>query len=188
MKQIVKTFGGAVTYLKDEFGTFDISSKREEILRRIKDDPNDETTAVAWESFLKGTQQLDKEGKERSKKYELWIAKDNDTGQEYKATSAEKLAALIGFTGVTVRRARSLNRLIQHRYIIVCKEVKVGANTGAKRYIWMAEDQDADEILKASSARELGDLIGTTDSGVIWAMKQNKLAAKRYKITRKIAQ
>lgn len=188
MKSIVSTFGGAVTYLKDKFGTFDISSKRTEIMIYIGNNPDDKETMIAWKSFLEGTQQTTKKYKEQNKKYDLWVAEDIETGQEYRASSPEKLGTLIGFTGTSVRRAHSFDRPIKQKYKIIRKEVKYGTNTGSKRYIWMAENQETYEVLKANSARELGDLIGVTDSGVIWAMKQNKLAAKRYKITRKIAQ
>lgn len=48
---LVKTFGGAVTYLSDEYEDFDISAHRKEILKRIKDDPSDVVLRTAWETF-----------------------------------------------------------------------------------------------------------------------------------------
>lgn len=188
MKSIVSTFGGAVTYLSDKFGTFDISSKRTEIMIYIGNNPDDKATMIAWKSFLKGTQQTNDRGLQE-RKYDLWTATDVETGTEYKATSASKLGALIGVTGVAVNRASVREWLVGKRYKITRERVKVGVNTGARRYIWVAEDPKNHEVIEAASARELGILLGgMTDSAIIWALKNNKLANKRYKITRKIAQ
>lgn len=59
---------------------------------------------------------------------------------------------------------------------------------GVRPYIWTAEDLNTHEVIKAKSARKLGELIGVYEWDVLKARKEDKLAAKRYKITRKKAQ
>lgn len=68
---LVETFGGAVSYLADEFGTFDIASKRSEILKRIKNNPEDKTTEIAWITFLKGTRWTSEKTNDETKK--TWL-------------------------------------------------------------------------------------------------------------------
>lgn len=186
---LVETFGGAVSYLKDEFGTFDIASKRSEILKRIKNNPDDKTTEIAWITFLKGTRWTSKKTNDETKKRGLWNAIDLETGAEYQAESTKKLGDLIGFSGATISHANAEGRLIKKRYKITCdSEVKVKIDSGIRPYVWMAEDTETNELLEAKSARELGELLGVTDANVIYARKSGKLVAKRYKITRKKAQ
>ncbi len=185
---LVETFGGAVSYLKDEFGTFDIVSKRSDILQRIKEDTNDKTTEIAWLTFLKGTRQTTRKTNDETKTRGLWKATDLETGAEYQATSTKKLGDLIGFSGATISHACAENRLIKKRYKITCDKVEVKIDSGVRLYVWMAEDTKTNEVLEAKSARELGELLGVTDANVIYARKSGKLVAKRYKITRKKAQ
>lgn len=186
---LVETFGGAVSYLADEFGTFDIASKRSDILKRINEEPDDKTTETAWFTFLKGTQQTTRKINDETKTRGLWNALDLETGAEYQAISTKKLGDLIGFSGATISHAHKENRLIKKRYKITCdNEVKVKFDSGIRPYVWVAEDTETNELLEAKSARELGELLGVTDANVIYARKTNKLIAKRYKITRKKAQ
>lgn len=182
---LVETFGGAVSYLKDKFGTFDIASKREDILKRINGHPDDKTTEIAWLTFLKGTRQTTRKTNDKTKTRGLWKATDLETGAEYQAESTKKLGELIGFSGATISHARAENRLIKKRYKITCDKVEVKIDTGVRPYIWMAEDTETNEVLETKSARELGDLLGVTDANVIYARKSGKLVAKRYKITKK---
>lgn len=185
---LVETFGGAVSYLADEFGTFDIASKRSEILKRIKNNPDDKITETAWITFLEGTRCTSKKTNDEVRNRGLWTATDLETGAEYQAESTKKLGKLIGFSGVTISHANTEGRLIRKRYKITCDKVKIKTNAGVRPYIWVAEDTETNELLEAKSARELGELLGVTDANVIYARKTNKLIAKRYKITRKKAQ
>lgn len=186
---LVETFGGAVSYLADEFGTFDIASKRSDILKRINEDPDDKTTEIAWITFLKGTRWTSKKqtnGEVNNRG--LWTATDLKTGLKYQAVSTKKLGELIGFSGATISHANAEGRLIKKRYKITCDNVKVKTNGGVRPYIWTAEDLNTHEVIKAKSARKLGELIGVYEWDVLKARKEDKLAAKRYKITRKKAQ
>lgn len=186
---LVETFGGAVSYLKDEFGTFDIASKRSEILKHIKNNPDDKITETAWITFLKGTRCTSKKTNDEVQNRGLWTATDLETGAKHQATSTKKLGELIGFSGATISHANTEDRLIKKRYKITCdSEVKAKIDSGVRPYVWVAEDTETNELLEAKSARELGELLGVTDANVIYARKTNKLIAKRYKITRKKAQ
>lgn len=123
---LVKTFGGAVTYLSGEYADFNISSHRKEILKRIKDGPSDVVFRTAWETFLKGTQKHYKgSGLPRKPRIVyIWQAIDAETGENYEAISAFKLAQKLGVTESVIINNRRDNRMVNSRYKITRKKAQ----------------------------------------------------------------
>lgn len=123
---LVKTFGGAVTYLADEYHDFDILAHKREILKRIKDDPNDIITKTAWETFLKGTQKYYKSSRmpRKPRIVFIWQAIDLNTGEKYEAISALKLAQAIGVTESVIVNGRRDHRVVKKQYKITRKKAQ----------------------------------------------------------------
>lgn len=120
---LVKTFGGAVTYLSDEYEDFDISAHRKEILKRIKDDPSDVVLRTAWETFLKGTRKNRKESvMKKPRIIYFWKALDIEKGEQYEAISAFELAQQLNVSESVVANCRRENRMVQKRYKILRKK------------------------------------------------------------------
>ena len=120
---LVKTFGGAVTYLSDEYNDFDISVHRQDILKRIKDDPRDIITKTAWETFLRGTRKNRKESViQKPRIIYFWKASDIETGEQYEAISAFELAQQLNVSESVVANCRRENRMVQKRYKITRKK------------------------------------------------------------------
>lgn len=124
--KLVQTFGGAVTYLKNEYNDFDISAHRRDIQQRIKDDPNDIITRTAWETFLKGTQKHYKGSRlpRKPRIVYIWQAIDAETGENYEAISAFKLAQKLGVTESVIVNNRRDNRMVKSRYKILRKKAQ----------------------------------------------------------------
>lgn len=123
---LVKTFGGAVTYLSDEYEDFNISSHRKEILKRIKDGPSDVVLRTAWETFLKGTQKRYKGSRlpRKARIVYIWQAIDVETGEKYEAISAFKLAQKLSVTESVIVNNRRDNRMVNSRYKITRKKAQ----------------------------------------------------------------
>ena len=123
---LVKTFGGAVTYLSDEYKDFDISSHRKEILKRIKDDPSDVVFRTAWETFLKGTQKHYKDSRlpRKPRIVFIWQAIDVETGEKYETISAFKLAQKLGVTESVIVNGRRDHRVVKKQYKIIRKKAQ----------------------------------------------------------------
>lgn len=186
MKSIVNTFGGAVTYLRNEFGTFDISSKRTEILQHIKDNPDDKTTVMAWESFLKGTKRKTKikiSDKKPKRNYYIWYATDVETGEVLKGTTCDKLGQQIGRSGNTVSNAYRSGSLLDRRYKVT-REPAEKKGTEFQHFIWTAKDQKTGEVISAGTTEELGKKLGVSYAAISQANLKNKLVLSRYKITK----
>lgn len=123
--RLVKTFGGTVTYLSDEYEDFNISSHRKEILKRIKDDPKDIITKTAWETFLRGTRKNRKESViQKPRIIYFWKALDIETGEQYEAISAFELAQQLNVSESVVANCRRENRMVQKRYKITRKKAQ----------------------------------------------------------------
>lgn len=123
---LVKTFSGAVTYLKNEYNDFDISAHRQDILKRIKDDPSDVVLRIAWETFLKGTQKHYKGSRlpRKPRIVYIWQAIDVETGEKYETISAFKLAQKLGVSESVIVNNRRDNRMVQKRYKIIRKKAQ----------------------------------------------------------------
>ncbi|WP_404387850.1 hypothetical protein [Ligilactobacillus animalis] len=123
---LVKTFGGAVTYLSDEYEDFNTSSHRKEILKRINDDPSDVVFRTAWETFSKGTHKHYKGSRlpRKPRIVYIWQAIDVETGENYEAISAFKLARKLGVTESVIVNNRRDNRMVNSRYKIIRKKAQ----------------------------------------------------------------
>lgn len=123
---LVKTFGGAVTYLSDEYEDFNISSHRKEILKRINDDPSDVVIRTAWETFLKGTQKHYKGSRlpRKPRIVYIWQAIDVESGEKYETISAFKLAQKLGVSESVIVNNRRDNRMVNSRYKILRKKAQ----------------------------------------------------------------
>lgn len=123
---LVKTFGGAVTYLSDEYNDFDISSHKKEITKRIKDDSSDIVLRIAWETFLKGTQKHYKGSRlpRKPRIVYIWQAIDVETGENYETISAFKLAQKLGVSESVIVNNRRDNRMVNSRYKIIRKKAQ----------------------------------------------------------------
>ena len=85
MKNLVNTFGGAVTHLEETFKTLEFPKIKKQILKYIKDNPEDTETRVAWDTYIKGTQNT-----RRRKRSFVWYAEDLATGKHYGDVTSKK--------------------------------------------------------------------------------------------------
>lgn len=182
MKSMVNTFGGAVTHLEKTFKTLEFPKIKKQILKYIKDNPEDAETKVAWDIYSKGSQ-----NKHRSKgqmSY-VWYAEDLATGKRYEGMTSKKLGEQIGATQEMVNFAYVQRRLTKGRYKITRKEVSSEFRSARPpKFNWFAEDIVTGDVLVAGTALALANMIGTSEARVVVHRKKEKILDDRYKITR----
>ena len=180
MKSLVNTFGGAVTHLEKAFKTLEFPKIKKQILKYIKNNPEDSETRIAWDTYIKGTRNTC-----RRKKSYVWYAEDLATGKHYGDVTSKKLGAQIGATQDMVIFAYEQRRLTKGRYKITRKEVPSGSRSSRPpKFNWFAEDTATGDVLVAGTALALANMIGTSEARVVVHRKKEKILDERYKITR----
>lgn len=177
MKSLVETFGGAVTHLEKTFKTLEFPKIKKRILKYIKDNPEDTETRIAWDTYIKGTQNT-----LRRKRSFVWYAEDLATGKRYEGATSKKLGEQIGATQEMVTSAYKQRRLTKGRYRITRKEIL--GSSRAPKFTWIAEDTIAGEQITAGTALALANKIGSTEGRVVVYRRKGKMLDDRYKITR----
>lgn len=177
MKNLVNTFGGAVTHLENTFETLEFPKIKKRILKYIKDNPEDSETRIAWDKYLRGSQEP-----RRRRPTFVWYAEDLVTGKHYTDITSKKLGAQIGTTQDIVTYACVHNGLAKKRYKIT-REETVGSSRPS-RFTWVAEDTITGELIAAGTALALANKIGSTEGRVSVYRRKGKMLDERYKITR----
>ena len=180
MKNLVNTFGGAVTHLEKTFETLEFPKIKKRILKYIKDNPEDTETRVAWDTYIKGTRNT-----RRRKKSYVWYAEDLATGKRYEGVTSKNLGEQIGATQDMIIFAYAQRRLTKGRYKITRKEVSSEFRSSRPpKFTWVAEDTITGEQITAGTALALANKIGSTEGRVVVYRRKGKMLDDRYKITR----
>lgn len=177
MESLVNTFGGAVTHLENTFETLEFPKIKKRILKYIEDNPEDTETRIAWDTYIRGSQNTG-----RRKRSFVWYAEDLVTGKRYEGATSKKLGEQIGTTLDMVSFACLQRKLLKGRYRITRKEI-LGSSRGSK-FTWVAEDTITGEQITAGTALALADKIGSTEGRVVVYRRKGKILDGRYKITR----
>lgn len=177
MESLVNTFGGAVTHLENTFETLEFPKIKKQILKYIKDNPEDAETRIAWDTYIKGTRNTG-----RRKRSFVWYAEDLATGKRYEGATSKKLGEQIDATQEMIIFAYAQRRLAKGRYRITRKEI-LGSSRESK-FTWVAEDTITGEQITAGTALALADKIGSTEGRVVVYRRKGKILDDRYKITR----
>ena len=178
MKNLVNTFGGAVTHLEETFKTLEFPKIKKRVLKYIKDNPEDTETRIAWDTYLRGTWNTC-----RRKKSYVWHVEDLANGECYEGETSKKLAERIGTTENIIRYAYMQGRLAKGHYKITRKEAPVGYRS--PKFTWIAEDLVTGELITAYTALALANKVGTTEARVVVHRKKGQILDDRYKLTRK---
>ena len=182
MKSLVNTFGGAVTHLEEVFKTLEFPKIKKQILKYIKDNPEDSETRVAWDTYSRGSQNTCR--RKRKITY-VWYAEDLATGKRYEGMTSKKLGERIGATQDMVSFAYEQRGLTKGRYKITRKEVSSEFRSSRPpKFTWIAEDTITGELITACTALALANKIGSTEGRVVVYRKKGKMLDDRYKITR----
>lgn len=177
---LVKTFGGAVTHLEETFKTLEFPKIKKRVLKYIKDNPEDTETRIAWDTYIRGSQNTG-----RRKRSFVWYAEDLATGKRYEGVTSKKLGEQIGTTLDMVSFAYMQKRLAKGRYKITRKEVSSEFRSSRPpKFNWFAEDTATGDVLVAGTALALANMIGTSEARVVVHRKKEKILDERYKITR----
>lgn len=180
MKNLVNTFGGAVTHLENTFETLEFPKIEKRILKYINDNPEDTETRIAWDTYFRGTRNT-----RRRKKSYVWYAEDLATGKHYGDVTSKKLGEQIGATQDMIRFAYMQKRLAKGHYKITRKEVSSEFRSSRPpKFTWVAEDTITGELIAAGTALALANMIGTSEARVVVHRKKEKILDERYKITR----
>lgn len=177
MKNLVNTFGGAVTHLENTFETLEFPKIKKRILKYIKDNPEDTETRIAWDTYIKGTRNTG-----RRKRSFVWYAEDLATGKRYEGVTSKNLGEQIGTTLDMISFACLQRKLLKGRYKITRKEIL--GSSRASKFTWVAEDTIAGEQITAGTALALANKIGSTEGRVVVYRRKGKMLDDRYKITR----
>lgn len=177
MKSLVETFGGAVTHLEETFKTLEFPKIKKQILKYIKDNPEDQETRIAWDTYSKGTRNT-----RRRRRSFVWYAEDLATGKRYEGVSSKNLGEQIGTTLDMISFACLQRKLLKGRYKITRKEIL--GSSRAQKFTWVAEDTITGELIAAGTALALANKIGSTEGRVVVYRRKGKMLDERYKITR----